>query len=87
MSRDFSRRKFISLAGMATPLMAFLPKKNEPLFSGPLMISTWEEGKDVNKIHKIIKARTILFQNEIDGICDKDINKTSKRHQKGINKT
>jgi DNA-directed RNA polymerase alpha subunit len=36
------------------------------------------EGKDVNKIHKIIKARTILFQNEIDGICKGDINKTSK---------
>jgi hypothetical protein len=36
------------------------------------------EGKDVNKIHKIIKARTILFQNEIDGICDKDINKKSR---------
>ena len=48
MSKDFSRRKFISLAGMATPLMAFLPKKNEPLFSGPLMISTWDEGKNVN---------------------------------------
>jgi hypothetical protein len=33
------------------------------------------EGKDVNKIHKIIKARAILFKNEIDDICNNDINK------------
>ncbi len=44
-----NRRKFINLTALTAPLFSFTPfAENNPVVR-PVMISTWEEGKNVNK--------------------------------------
>ena len=47
MSNKYSRRKFISLSTLAAPLFS-LANKPTKTHEIPIMISTWDEGKNVN---------------------------------------
>lgn len=49
MSQSFGRRKFLHLSALSAPLFSFKEiEVNKNIINNPVMISTWDEGKNVN---------------------------------------